>query len=117
MTITIYERISEALTPLNVLTFFDKDQQGSTETLPDIFIKYAVPSSTPTQHADDDEDAREYLVTVSVFQRNTLLNLPDIPGAMKTAGFTRGNDTAIPFDPETGHFGLLMEFYYQESEE
>ncbi len=114
---TIYDRISDALEPLNVLAFFDKDTPATGEKLPDVFIKYSVPSSTPTQHADDEETTREFMVLVSTYQKGTLLNLPDVPGAMKAAGFTRGDDTQIPFNPDTGHYGLVMEFYYQESEE
>lgn len=78
---------------------------------------YFLVSGPPTQHADNVEKMRDYTVQVNTFSRDGLINLPDVDGAMKAAGFTKGSVREIPLDEETGHFGLGTEYHFSESED
>jgi hypothetical protein len=113
--VTIWDRVYEALAPLGVevISDFIEEPTGSTG-LPDLFVRFFMIDSVPQQHADGIETLREYHVQVSTFRRGGLYDLPDIVGAMTVAGFTHGDDTQIPFDKTTRHYGLAQEFWFLE---
>ncbi len=113
---TIWERIYTALAPLNLPMAAGAMIVNTEAERPDTYLVYFLVSSTPAQHADDQEQIRSYLVQVSIYSRNGLINLPDIAGAMKQAGFTAGPVRELPYNPQTKHFGLAMEFNYLERE-
>ncbi|GAP11745.1 hypothetical protein BECAL_02938 [Bellilinea caldifistulae] len=113
---TIWERIYNALAPLGLPMAAGAMIVDSESERPDTYLVYFLVSSPPVQHADDNETLRSYLVQVSVYSRNGLKNLPDIAGAMKTAGFTQGARRELPYNPETRHYGLAMDFNYLEEE-
>jgi hypothetical protein len=113
---TIWERIYAALSPLNLPMAAGAMIVDSESDRPDVYLVYFLVSSSPIQHADDLERERSYLVQVSVYSRNGLTNLPDVTGAMKAADFIPGPTRELPYNPQTKHFGLAMEFTYLEKE-
>jgi hypothetical protein len=108
---TIFERVTTALTPLNVPFALDP----YLGTLPDIYLTYLLVDDGAEQHADDDETARRYIVQVSVRSMTGLAALPDVDGAMKAAGFQKRNGRQLPKDPDTGHYGLAKDYVYLET--
>ena len=114
---TIWEKTCEALETLDVPFAANRYQADSENVYPDTFLVYQQISSAPDQFADDEETERSYRMQVTVFSRDGLINLPDVDGAMKAAGFTKGGVVEIPLDAETGHFGLATDFFYSESED
>lgn len=114
---TIWERVSDALESLNVPFAADKLVVESGVDLPDLYMVFFLISSPPEQHADNKEIMRSYQVQVNVFCRSGLVNLPDVDGVMKAAGFLKGNMIGIPKEEDNGHFGLGTEYEYSESEE
>jgi hypothetical protein len=42
--------------------------------------------------------------------------MPDIVGAMTLAGFTRLPGRELPYNPNTRHFGIALDFNYLEEE-
>jgi hypothetical protein len=111
---TIWERTNSALTPLGVTMAEGILLMPSGQELPDLFLTYILVDDVPNQFADNKEQAKASRVQVSCFCRNGLINLPDITGAMISVGFIRSNTTEIPYNQETRHFGLALEFVYQE---
>lgn len=92
----------------------DQKLIASGASLPDEFITYFLPTSTPEAHADDAEVMRSYTIQVSYFNRAGLGSVPDIDGAMVAAGFSRGPQRGIPYDQVTGHYGLALDYNYFE---
>lgn len=115
MTTTIWARMATALAGLTgwpaVANIYIAPTGGA---LPNNFLVYSLVSSTPVQHADDAETLRSYLVQVSAYSRSGLQGLPDITLAMTTAGFRAGARRELPYNLETRHFGLALEFNYLE---
>lgn len=89
---------------------------ASGSQLPDEYAVYFLVASTPELAADDVEKERSYRMQVSYFNRAGLGAVPDIDGAMVAAGFTRGPQREIPYDQTTGHYGLALDYYYDEAE-
>lgn len=86
--------------------------------LPDLFIAYQLISSPPVLHADNVETMRMYRMQVSIYSRDGLSGLPtSVRAAMVNAGFTASSMREIPYNPETRHFGLAMDFIYTSDEE
>lgn len=108
---TIFERVKNALATLSPAVPNSLAPYIST-TLPNTYITYQLIDGSPTQHADDVETERDYLMQVTIWDRTGLAVLPDVDGAMKTAGFEKGRERQMPKDPKTGHFGLAIEFTY-----
>ena len=113
---TIWERVSTALSGLGVPMAANVYQLDTGDELPDQFLVYSLVSAPPAQHADDAETLRTYTVQVSIYDRAGLITLPDIAGAMVADGFTRGPLRELPRDEKTGHYGLALEFNYLEQE-
>jgi hypothetical protein len=82
--------------------------------LPDSYLIYFVVDVSPVQHADDQETIRGWLVQVSVYSRAGLAGLPDVIGAMTTAGFTFVAGRQLDYDIETRHYGIAFDFEYTE---
>jgi hypothetical protein len=112
---TIWERTETALTPLALPmgagTYLAATPGGS---LPDTYLVYFVVDILPEQHADDAETLRSELVQVSIYNRNGLASLPDVIGAMTTAGVMFVGGRQIEYDMETRHHGIAYDFEYLE---
>jgi aminoglycoside phosphotransferase (APT) family kinase protein len=109
---TIFEQIDDALATLNVPYAENLYLLETGDTLPDLYLVATLISGVAEQHADDDETARSYRVQISVYSHNGLVELPDVDGAMKAAGFVKGPERELPYDQETGHFGLALDYVY-----
>jgi hypothetical protein len=57
---------------------------------------------------------RCWRVQISYYNRSGLAGMPDIDGAMTSAGFERGGVRELPYNQQTRHFGLALEFIYTE---
>lgn len=112
---TIYERINDALTALATPMAPSVYVVSSGSSRPDLYLVYFVVTAPPVQHADDIEKERNYLVQINIFSKTGLQGLPDVQGAMSAAGFTAGAMRDMPYSPETGHYGLSMDFNYLET--
>lgn len=113
---TIWERVEDALTSIGVPYKADVYVPSSGGALPAAYIVYFLVSSPPIQHADDVEKLRMYRVQVSYYSKTGMVGMPGIKAAMVAAGFMPGPMTTIPYNQQTGHYGLALE-YVQESEE
>ena len=107
---TIWERTKAALTPLGV-PMAGEEFLGD---LPETFLVYKLVSGVPTQSADNIEKSRTCRMQVSIYCQAGLDSLPDVPGAMKAAGFTRGPDIPLGYSSISRHFCLAQEFTYLE---
>jgi hypothetical protein len=115
MTASALERTATALSSLGVPYGAGRYLPASGNVLPDLFLAYTLVTEMPAQVADDDEIIRFSRVQISIFNRAGLTSLPNVTGAMKTAGFKYSRTTLLPFDQQTRHFGLALEFVsYQE---
>ncbi len=103
---TIWEKTATALDVLGVL-YAMNTYLGD---LPDEYLAYQLISGPAAQHADDDETAREFRMQVSIYSTEGLADLPDVDGAMKQAGFQVGGKRELPYDRDTGHFGLATDY-------
>ncbi len=103
---TIYEKTAAALITLDV-PFAMNTYLGE---LPDVYLVYQLISAPAQQHADDEESLRSFRVQVSIYSNSGLIDLPDVDGAMLAAGFQKGPMRELPYDRDTGHFGLALDF-------
>lgn len=112
---TIWERIALALSEINLPkaegVYIPSSASG---LIPETFLVYFLVSSSSVQHADNREILRSYLVQISIYNRTGLTNLPDVTTPMKNAGFVRNAIREIPYNQETGHYGLALDFHYEE---
>lgn len=113
---TIFERAETAIATLSVPYANQVYLVQSGAALPDQFIVFFLVSSSPAQQANDVETLRGNRVQVSVYDRAGLQGLPDVDTAMTAAGFVRSNKSQLPFNQETRHFGLALEYTYLEDE-
>lgn len=82
---------------------------------PDEYLVYQMISDPPGLHADDLEKLRSYRVQVSVYSRTGMASIPaQVETAMLAAGFTRLEGRELPYNTQTRHFGLAMDFNYLE---
>ena len=109
---TIWEVTADALDGLGVPVAANIYIPATNEAYPDTYLVYQLISSPPLLHADNFEEMRYYRMQVTAFSRDGLAGLPDVSAAMVAVGFTRGPMREIPYDLETRHFGLVMEFVY-----
>ena len=107
---SIWSDVKTALTGLNVPLAANVYRAASDAELPDQFITYFLISSPPVQAADDAETLRSNRVQVTIYDRDGLNSLPDVASAMVAAGFSRGPERELSFNPLTGHYGLAAEF-------
>lgn len=113
---TIFESAAAALATLNV-PYANQIYLPETGTaLPNVFMVYSLVSSIPQQAADDTEKMRTNRVQVSVYSRSGLVSLPNVDSAMVAAGFKRSAKNQLPFNRETRHYGLALEYIYLEDE-
>jgi len=111
---TIWERVKQALSILSIPVAANT-YTGA--TLPEAFAVYQLISDPAIQHADDRETMTRYRVQVTVYRRGGLADLPNVRGAMLAAGFTRGPSRELPFNRDTRHYSLAMDYFYTESQE
>jgi hypothetical protein len=76
--------------------------------LPDVFAVYKQISGAPSQHADNAETERFFRMQVAIFSRSG--TLPATDAAMIAAGFMFSRETELPYDDQTGHFGVAREY-------
>jgi len=107
----VFVRTKAALTTLVKPFALDRYIPVSGTTLPDIFLTFILVTSVPGQHADNAETERVERVQVSIFSRTGLNGLPDVDAAMVAAGFVPGPYRQLPFDIQTGHFGLAKDYF------
>lgn len=105
---TIFEKAKTALDTLSPAVPFAQDVFLG--ELPDTYLVYSLVDDVASQHADNEETERFYRIQVSQYSRNGLVSLPDVDGAMKAAGFKKSNRVKLPYDPDTGHFGLATDY-------
>ncbi|MDD5367460.1 MAG: hypothetical protein PHQ40_00380 [Anaerolineaceae bacterium] len=113
---SIWERISAALTGLSLPKAEGVYLAATGGELPNEYLVFFLIAAPPEQHADDVEKSRSYHVQVSYYNRAGLAVIPAIATAMTAVGFTRGPLRELPYNEQTRHFGLSMEFYYLEEE-
>ena len=114
---TIWERVKAALTSLSVPMAANAYIPASGTDRPDTYLVYMLVTGDPLQHADDVETLRDNLVQVTIWSKNGLVNLPDVEGAMKAAGFTFVTQRELPYEEDTRYFGLAIDFNYVEDKE
>ncbi len=114
---TIWARVKAALTGLGVPMAANAFVAAEGAERPDVYLVYFLIVSPPLQHADNKETLREYAVQVSIYSRSGLASLPDVEGAMLAAGFMFETQRELPYNPETRHFGLAMDFNFVEEKE
>jgi hypothetical protein len=112
---TIFEIVEDALSTLNPAVPFALHPYESLTAMPDTYITYQLPDSTPEQHADNVETARSYLVQIDVWDVTGLVTLPNVDAAMTAAGFQKGRQRQLPKDKQTGHHGLALDYIYSEN--
>lgn len=110
---TIYERVETAIKSLNI-PYAEGVYITESGDLPDVFIAYSLLTDVATQHADDDEVSRTSLIQVTYFSRAGLNNIPNISSVMKGAGFLPGDKRELAYDRETKHFGIALDYRYNE---
>ena len=116
MTTTIWARISTALAGLSQPKAAGVYIAATAAELPAEYLVYFLISAPPQQHADDTEKSRLQHVQISYFNRAGLAGMPAIAGAMTAAGFTRGPMRELPYNDQTRHFGLALEFWFLDEE-
>lgn len=114
---SVFERAAAALSTLGVPYANQIYRTATGADLPDVFITYNLISSVGVSHADDVEKLRRQRVQVSVWSRDGLTSLPDVDGAMTAAGFARAEKRQLPFDQESGHFGLALDYVETEDQD
>ena len=80
------------------------------DPLPATYIVGSLVSDVPDQHADNGETEQFIRMQLSIYSTGGLLSLPDTDTAMKAAGFKRGPARELPYDQETGHYGMAREY-------
>ncbi len=114
MTITIWERVKTALTPLGIPMAEGTYRVSGSAPIPDTYMIYFLPSIDPGIYLNDKEKYRPYLVQVSIYKLNTLIGLPDVIGAMVTDGFTFMGGREIEPGLTDDHKGIAFDFEYLE---
>ncbi len=100
-------------TALNTLTGVPSGtdiQLNENGALPDLYLVWQLITGTPAQHADNAETERFYRVQVNIYTIGDFTALPDVDGAMKAAGFTRGDERPLPYTQNSRHHGLAKDY-------
>jgi len=113
---TIWARVETALAGINIPKAESVYKVATNGTYPDEYLVYFEITSNPTLNADDDEKNRGYHVQITYYNRDGLQSMPGIKAAMVAEGFIPGATRELPYNPETGHFGLALEFWYYEDQ-
>jgi hypothetical protein len=115
---TIWERMVTALTPLGLPIAANAWLPDSGADIPAAYLAYFVVSSPPEQAADNVETLRSYRVQVSFYSETgfTKAQIMALDTAMTGAGFTRGSLHELPYDTNSRHFGLALEYVFLEEE-
>jgi hypothetical protein len=114
---TIWEIVEAALEPLGVpYGASGKIESDDSQPKPDTFIVYSLFASSTDLHADNQDSLTSYYVQVSIFSRAGLVGLPDVDGAMNAAGFMAAAGRELPYNPQTRHWGLAIDYYYATQE-
>ncbi len=115
---TIWERTATALATLTPIPYGQSTYiVASGSQLPDTYLVYQLVSSASEENADDSEEIRSWTMQVVVYCRDGLTTgMPAVATAMVAQGFTRGPQRELPYNEDTRHFGLAMEFLYLEQE-
>ena len=114
---TIWARVKAALIGLSVPMAANAYVAAEGAERPDVYLVYFLVVSPPRQHADNRETLREYSVQVSIYSRDGLTGLPEVENAMLAAGFMFEAQRELPYNPETRHYGLAMDFNFVEEKE
>jgi hypothetical protein len=111
----IWERARAALVGIGLPVAANTIVVASGSDYPDQYLVYQMISNPPLLHGDDVELVRRYRMQVNFFSRTGLDSIPaQIETAMLAAGFTRLEGREIPYNQDTRHFGLSMDFNYLE---
>lgn len=114
---TIWETTYDALDGLGYDLAANVLRVDTGSELPDEFLVYQLISDPPELHADDAETLRSYQMQVSVYSRSGLATIPAlVEAAMLAAGFTRLPSRELPYNRQTRHYGLAMDFNYLAEE-
>jgi hypothetical protein len=89
---------------------WDEYLTDSASSLPETFLVASDVTDMAMEHANDQETLRFYRIQVSAYSKNGLGALPDVKPAMLAAGFMKGNRVRLPFNPDSGHFGLATDW-------
>lgn len=111
---TIWEIAKTALDTLGLPVAANVYLSATGDALPDTYLVYFLVSSPPLMHADDFEILRSYRVQVTAYSRTGLATLPDISAAMVAAGFSRSGQRELPYNQQTRHYALALDFIYIE---
>ena len=107
----IFTRVATALGTITDVPYAaDANRSVLGDPLPDLFIVYSLVSEAPELHADDAEQTRFNRVQLSIYNRAGMTNPPDTDTAMAGQGFRFARARALPYNPETGHYGLMREY-------
>lgn len=109
---TIWELAEDALDGLGCAVAANVLVAASEELRPDEYMTFFVFSTTPAQSGDDAETLRNWMVQVSYYNRAGLVGMPDISGAMAAAGFRAGAWRELPYNQQTRHYGMALDFNY-----
>jgi hypothetical protein len=109
---TIWEITQQALEALSVPVGANVMILPTGDEFPDLFLIYQLIDAPPLLHVNDHEDMRYYRMQVTIYSRDGLADLPDVISAMVEAGFTRSSIRELPYNTETRHYGLAMEFIF-----
>jgi hypothetical protein len=112
---SIWETTKAALDSLGIPVAANVNILASGSTLPDQYLVYQLIADAPAQHADNSETLRSQLVQVSFYSRSGLATVPaQVESAMLAAGFTRVGGREIPYNAQTRHFGIALDFDFLE---
>jgi hypothetical protein len=78
--------------------------------LPDEYIVSKMVSNPVVQNADNEAKLRFVRMQLSIFKKDGLIDLPDTDTAMKAQGFSVSDETELPFNDKTRHFGIAREY-------
>jgi hypothetical protein len=115
--VTIWEITQDALDGLGVPVAESVMISSTKVPLPDLYLVYQLIDAPPILHAEDLEVMRYYRMQVTIYSRDGLANLPNVADAMVEAGFTRSSIRELPYNIDTRHYGLAMDFIYTSDSE
>jgi hypothetical protein len=115
---TIWERITSALTPLGLPMAASVWIPANGADIPAQYLVYMELSGVGEQFEDNQEKNRLHHIQISYYSRNGFsgANLAALNGAMTGAGFTRGPTNDLPYNTDSRLFGWAAEFYFLEEE-
>jgi hypothetical protein len=111
---TIWERVTEALSTLEIPLVEDVYIPGEGQSYPDSYAVFFLVDSPIAQAADNKKVSVRHRVQVNYFSISGLIGIPDITGLMLDAGFEFVTMRNIPRTPEILHYGLAMDYTYLE---